>query len=63
MCLCGYTLNCGFATLQACWRAYKIRTAFRHRQSNIIAIQCRWRQKLAKRELRRLKQVTCIDLI
>ncbi|KAL3497415.1 hypothetical protein ACH5RR_040147 [Cinchona calisaya] len=42
--------------VQAHWRMYKILTAFHHRQSNIIAIQCLWRQKLAKRELRRLKQ-------
>lgn len=33
------------------------RSAIRHHQSSIIAIQCRWRQKLAKREFRRLKQV------
>ncbi|KAL6965708.1 hypothetical protein U1Q18_036763, partial [Sarracenia purpurea var. burkii] len=42
--------------IQAQWRMCKIRSAFRHRQTNIIAIQCRWRQKMAKRELRRLKQ-------
>lgn len=43
--------------IQACWRMCKFRSAFQHHQTSIIAIQCRWRQKLAKRELRRLKQV------
>ncbi|KAF5936449.1 hypothetical protein HYC85_027578 [Camellia sinensis] len=42
--------------IQAQWRMCKVRSTFRHRQTNIVAIQCRWRQKLAKRELRRLKQ-------
>nr|GMD41040.1 myosin-15 isoform X1 [Ipomoea batatas] len=42
--------------IQANWRMCKVRSAFHNRQSNIIAIQCLWRQKLAKRELRRLKQ-------
>ncbi|XP_044471628.1 myosin-15 [Mangifera indica] len=42
--------------IQAHWRMCKFRTAFRHRQTYIIAIQCRWRQKLAKRELQRLKK-------
>lgn len=42
--------------IQARWRMCKFRSAFRHHQTSIIAIQCRWRQKLAKRELRRLKQ-------
>ena len=36
---------------------HKFRSAFRHRQSSIIAIQCCWRRKLAKREFRKLKQV------
>lgn len=36
---------------------HKFRSAFRHRLSSIIAIQCCWRQKLAKREFRKLKQV------
>ncbi|PNT33005.2 hypothetical protein POPTR_006G220000v4 [Populus trichocarpa] len=42
--------------IQARWKIYKFRSALRHRQASIIAIQCRWRQKLAKRELRRLRQ-------
>ncbi|EFH43454.1 hypothetical protein ARALYDRAFT_913100 [Arabidopsis lyrata subsp. lyrata] len=42
--------------IQAHWRIHKFRSAFRHRQSSIIAIQCRWRQKLANREFRKLKQ-------
>ncbi|KAJ0031392.1 hypothetical protein Pint_13664 [Pistacia integerrima] len=42
--------------IQAHWRMCKFRIAFRHHQTSIIAIQCRWRQKLAKRELRRLKK-------
>ncbi|KAJ0090740.1 hypothetical protein Patl1_13760 [Pistacia atlantica] len=42
--------------IQAHWRMCKFRIAFRRHQTSIIAIQCRWRQKLAKRELRRLKK-------
>ncbi|KAL0313787.1 UNVERIFIED_CONTAM: Myosin-15, partial [Sesamum calycinum] len=42
--------------IQARWRMFKIRSIYRNRQSKIIAIQCLWRQKLAKRELRRLKK-------
>ncbi|PON73111.1 Myosin head motor domain containing protein [Parasponia andersonii] len=42
--------------IQARWRMFKVRSAFRHEQTSIIAIQCLWRQKLAKRELRRLRQ-------
>ncbi|KAK3021310.1 hypothetical protein RJ639_046881, partial [Escallonia herrerae] len=38
------------------WRTYKVRNAFRHRQTNIIAVQCLWRRKLARRELWRLKK-------
>ncbi|XP_031407550.1 myosin-15 isoform X2 [Punica granatum] len=42
--------------IQARWRMRKYRLAFKNRQASIIAIQCLWRRKLAKRELRRLKQ-------
>ncbi|CAA0838022.1 Myosin-15 [Striga hermonthica] len=42
--------------IQARWRMFKIRSLYRNRQNNIIAIQCLWRQKLAKRELRKLKK-------
>ncbi|PON39635.1 GPCR kinase [Trema orientale] len=42
--------------IQARWRMFKVRSAFRHEQTSIIAIQCLWRRKLAKRELRRLRQ-------
>ncbi|PIN21597.1 Myosin ATPase [Handroanthus impetiginosus] len=42
--------------IQAHWRMFKVRSIYRNRQSHIIAIQCLWRQKLAKRELRRLKK-------
>ena len=41
---------------------FKVRSAFRHRQHDITAIQCLWRRKLAKRELRKLKQVWSIFL-
>ncbi|XWS72374.1 hypothetical protein CRYUN_Cryun02cG0034700 [Craigia yunnanensis] len=44
------------AVIQAHWRLYRFRSAFHHYKKSIIAIQCRWRQKIAKRELRRLKQ-------
>ncbi|KAL6212224.1 hypothetical protein ACLB2K_017445 [Fragaria x ananassa] len=42
--------------IQARWRMRKVRSAFKHHQASIVAIQCLWRQKLAKRELRKLKQ-------
>uniref|UniRef100_A0A830CV10 Myosin-15 n=1 Tax=Phtheirospermum japonicum TaxID=374723 RepID=A0A830CV10_9LAMI len=42
--------------IQAHWRMFKVRSVYRNRQNHIIAIQCLWRQKLAKRELRRLKK-------
>ncbi|KAK6119663.1 hypothetical protein DH2020_046601 [Rehmannia glutinosa] len=42
--------------IQARWRMFKVRSIYRNRQNSIIAIQCLWRQKLAKRELRRLKK-------
>ncbi|KAI3961631.1 hypothetical protein MKW92_035925 [Papaver armeniacum] len=42
--------------IQTCWRMYKVRLAFHNKQRSIVAIQCLWRQKLAKRELRRLKK-------
>nr|XP_043620465.1 myosin-15 [Erigeron canadensis] len=42
--------------IQARWRTFKIRSAFRHRQHDITKIQCLWRRKLAKRELRKLKK-------
>ncbi|XP_030951150.1 myosin-15 isoform X1 [Quercus lobata] len=63
--VCGFIIRQRFlqgkkhkaATLiQAHWRMHKVRMVFRHRQTSIIAIQCLWRQKLAKRELRRRKQ-------
>ncbi|XVE70833.1 hypothetical protein DITRI_Ditri10aG0102000 [Diplodiscus trichospermus] len=44
------------AVIQAYWRLCRFRSAFHHYKKSIIAVQCRWRQKLAKRELRRLKQ-------
>ncbi|KAL4571155.1 hypothetical protein LXL04_017906 [Taraxacum kok-saghyz] len=42
--------------IQARWRSYKIRSTFRTRVHDITKIQCFWRRKLAKRELRKLKQ-------
>ncbi|RXH73031.1 hypothetical protein DVH24_012715 [Malus domestica] len=42
--------------IQARWRMYKVRLAFQHHQASVVAIQCLWRQKLARRLLRRLKQ-------
>ncbi|KAJ9183640.1 hypothetical protein P3X46_007465 [Hevea brasiliensis] len=42
--------------IQAWWRMRMFRSAIQRYQTSIIAIQCHWRQKLAKRELRRLKQ-------
>ncbi|XP_051151183.1 myosin-15 isoform X2 [Andrographis paniculata] len=42
--------------IQACWKMFKVRSRYRNRQSSIISIQCLWRQKVAKRELRKLKK-------
>ncbi|XP_068326692.1 myosin-15-like [Pyrus communis] len=42
--------------IQARWRTCKVRSAFQHHQASVVAIQCLWRQKLARRLLRRLKQ-------
>ncbi|OMO67020.1 IQ motif, EF-hand binding site [Corchorus capsularis] len=42
--------------IQARWRLCRFRSAFHHHKKSIIAIQCHWRRKLAKRELKRLKQ-------
>ncbi|GMN63257.1 hypothetical protein TIFTF001_032374 [Ficus carica] len=42
--------------IQARWRMCKVRSSFRHDQNSIIAIQCLWRRKLAKRELRKLRK-------
>ncbi|PPD90210.1 hypothetical protein GOBAR_DD12831 [Gossypium barbadense] len=44
------------SVIQAHWRLCRFRSAFHNYKKSIIALQCRWRQKLAKRELRRLKQ-------
>ncbi|KAG8495473.1 hypothetical protein CXB51_013089 [Gossypium anomalum] len=44
------------SVIQAYWRLCRFRSAFHNYKKSIIALQCRWRQKLAKRELRRLKQ-------
>ncbi|KAK1288010.1 hypothetical protein QJS10_CPB19g01893 [Acorus calamus] len=43
--------------IQAYWRMWKARSMFRHCQRGSVAIQCAWRQKLARKELRRLKLV------
>lgn len=43
---------------------FKVRSIYRNRQHNIVAIQCLWRKKLAKRKLRRLKKVhMCSTLV
>ncbi|KAI4377827.1 hypothetical protein MLD38_015400 [Melastoma candidum] len=42
--------------IQAQWRVHRFRKAFRHHQASVIAIQCLWRRKLAKRELKRLRK-------
>ncbi|KAI4377017.1 hypothetical protein MLD38_014713 [Melastoma candidum] len=44
------------AFIQARWKIHQFRRALRHRQASVIAIQCLWRQNLAKRELRQLRQ-------
>ncbi|XP_020104784.1 protein OPAQUE1-like isoform X3 [Ananas comosus] len=41
--------------IQAQWRMWKICTFFQQFRRAAISVQCGWRQKLAKRELRRLK--------
>lgn len=35
----------------------KVRSAFQQQEASIVAVQCLWRRKQAKRELRRLKKV------
>lgn len=44
---------------------FKVRSSYLSRRRSIVAIQCLWRQKLAKRELRRFKKVrmSCICVI
>ncbi|XP_020224383.1 myosin-15 isoform X1 [Cajanus cajan] len=42
--------------IQSCWRMSKVRSSFRRHQASIVTIQCLWRCRQAKRELRRLKQ-------
>lgn len=42
--------------IQAWWRMWKACSSFQHSRCAAISIQCAWRQKLAKRELRRLRQ-------
>ncbi|CAK8568477.1 unnamed protein product [Lathyrus sativus] len=42
--------------IQAYWRMCKVRSAFKQHQLSIVAIQCLWRCKQAKKQLRRLKQ-------
>jgi len=44
-------------TLQSTWRRRKVVMLFQHYRQATVAIQCAWRQKLARRELRRLKMV------
>ncbi|PSS11638.1 Myosin-15 like isoform 1 [Actinidia chinensis var. chinensis] len=64
-CICGFLTRQRYlhrkehraATLiQARWRMFKVRSAFRLHQNKVVALQCHWRQKMAKRKLRRLKQ-------
>ncbi|XP_057511088.1 myosin-15 isoform X2 [Actinidia eriantha] len=64
-CICGFLTRQRYlhrkehraATLiQARWRMFKVRSAFRLHQNKVVVLQCRWRQKMAKRKLRRLKQ-------
>ncbi|OIW03133.1 hypothetical protein TanjilG_11770 [Lupinus angustifolius] len=42
--------------IQACWRMSKVRSAFKQHQASILAVQCLWRCRQARKELRRLKQ-------
>ncbi|RLM80962.1 myosin-15-like isoform X2 [Panicum miliaceum] len=41
--------------IQSTWRRRKVVMFFQHYRQATVAIQCAWRQKLARRELRRLK--------
>ncbi|XP_058725005.1 myosin-15-like isoform X1 [Vicia villosa] len=43
-------------SIQACWRMYNVRSAFRRYLASIVAVQCLWRCRQAKREFRRRKQ-------
>ncbi|KAE9599821.1 putative myosin ATPase [Lupinus albus] len=42
--------------IQACWRMSEVRSAFKQYQASILAVQCLWRCRQARKELRRLKQ-------
>ncbi|GAU26693.1 hypothetical protein TSUD_314700 [Trifolium subterraneum] len=42
--------------IQAYWKMCKVRSTFKQHRFSIVAIQCLWRCKQAKRQLRRLKQ-------
>lgn len=42
--------------IQAYWRMRKAYMIYHHQRSGAVCIQCAWRQKLGRRELRRLKQ-------
>ncbi|GJR85121.1 myosin-15 isoform X1 [Tanacetum coccineum] len=42
--------------IQAGWRMFKTRSAFRHCQLDITTIKCLWRIKLAKRQFTKLKK-------
>jgi myosin-5 len=42
--------------IQAYWKMCKVRSTFKKHRFLIVAIQCLWRCKQAKRQLRRLKQ-------
>ncbi|MQM07607.1 hypothetical protein Taro_040448 [Colocasia esculenta] len=42
--------------IQAQWRMWKVHSAFLQYRQAVISIQCAWRQKVAKKELWRLKQ-------
>ncbi|KAK1263845.1 hypothetical protein QJS04_geneDACA013490 [Acorus gramineus] len=43
--------------IQAYWRMWKARSMFRRCRRGSVTIQCAWRRKLARKELRRLKLV------
>ncbi|OIW12077.1 hypothetical protein TanjilG_15317 [Lupinus angustifolius] len=42
--------------IQACWRMSQVRSSFHQYQASIVAVQCLWRCRQARRELRRRKQ-------
>lgn len=49
--------------LQTRWRGYKAKSGYKKLQRGVLVAQCLYRGRLAKRELRKLKLVSCFWLL